>query len=180
MRVTILLAGLTGLLIAVAMPTAVEAQTPQAREGFWFNGGLGVGSLGCEGCESRQSGLAGGLALGGTLNEKMLLGVASNGWSKSEDGATLTVGTLAAVLRYYPSAAGGFFVMGGAGIGSVQAEMSGFGSQTETGLGAIAGLGYDLRIATMVSLTPFWNGAAVRAGDMTWNFGQLGLSITVH
>jgi hypothetical protein len=180
MRARILMVGLTGLVLAAATPMAAQAQTPQTREGFWFNGGLGVGSLGCAGCDGRLSGGAGALAVGGKLSDQVLLGASSNLWTRSEDGATLTVGTVAAVVRYYTSPTGGFFLLGGAGIGSLDAELAGFGSATETGFGLIGGLGYDFRVARMVSLTPFWNGVAVRAADETWNFGQFGLSITVH
>ena len=43
------------------------AQHPQTRNGFWFSGGLGYGSLGCDG---REGGLSGGLAFGGTLSDR--------------------------------------------------------------------------------------------------------------
>ena len=34
--------------LAAAVPQAASAQGhPQTRQGFWFNGGLGYGSLGC-------------------------------------------------------------------------------------------------------------------------------------
>jgi len=31
-----------------------------------------------------------------------------------------------------------------------------------------------------VSLSPFWNGSAVRTANDDANFGQLGLGITIH
>lgn len=55
--------------------------------------------------------------------QKLLLGVGTNGWTKSEGGATLTVGTLTALMRFYPSATGGFFLTGGLGLGTVNAEL---------------------------------------------------------
>jgi hypothetical protein len=71
-------------------PPTHAPRTPHTREGFWFNIGLGAGSLGCSDCDERTSGLSGGLALGGTINQNWLLGAFSNGWTKSEDGVTLT------------------------------------------------------------------------------------------
>jgi hypothetical protein len=41
------------------------------------------------------------------------------------------------------------------------------------------GLGYDIKIGNNVSLTPFWNGFAVRNSNSDVNVGQLGLNISV-
>ena len=60
------------------------------------------------------------------------------------------------------------------------AGLSGVGSGSETGFGLLLGLGYDIRVGQMLSLTPFWNGYAVQASDVDANVGQIGLSITVH
>ena len=153
---------------------------PQTRQGFWFNGGLGYGSLGCQDCSGREGALSGGIAIGGTLSRKVLLGAGTNAWSKSQNGARLTVGTLTALIRFYPSSTGGFFLLGGLGVGSVHTEVSGLGSGNETGFGALAGLGYDFRVGQNVSLTPYWNGFAMSSSNTDANVGQLGLGITVH
>lgn len=168
------------VLALLAVPALLRAQTPQTREGFWFNAGLGYGSLGCQDCDSRTGALSGNLAIGGTVSPRFLLGVGTNGWTKSEDGVTLTVGTLTALARFYPSATGGFFLEGGLGVGSVSANVSGFGSSSESGAGVVLGLGYDVRIGKNVSITPFWNGVAINTGDGDANFGQIGLGITIH
>lgn len=156
------------------------AQRAQTRQGFWFNAGLGVGSLGCDGCSDRTNALSGNLALGGTISPRFLLGVGTTGWTKSEDGATLTVGTLDARVRFYPSATGGFFLTGGVGVGTVRASISGFGSASETGLGGLLGLGYDFRVGDNLSVTPYWNGFAVSSSDADANVGQIGIGITAH
>ncbi len=167
---------ITGWLMMVTPVLAVA----QERHGFWFNGGLGYGSLGCDNCGSREGGLSGGLSLGGTLSPKFLLGVGTTGWYKDERGASLTTGTVDARIRFYPSTTGGFFLTGGFGVGSVRVAVDGFGSASETGAGAMLGLGYDIRIGSSLSLTPFWNGFAVRTSNTDANVGQLGLSLTVH
>lgn len=76
-------------LATAALATPAVAQQPQERKGFWFNVGLGAGSLGCDDCDSRANGLSGQLSLGGTLTPRLLLGAGTNGWTKSEDGVTL-------------------------------------------------------------------------------------------
>src|SRR2546423_3623025 len=95
---------------SISFTGIARAQNAQTRQGFWFSGGLGYGSLGCDNCDSRESGLSGGLSLGGTLSPKWLLGVGTTGWTKSEGGLRLTVGTLDARLRFYPSMTGGVFL----------------------------------------------------------------------
>ncbi len=175
--------GIRVLLLLGLATTVVAApafgQYKQVRRGFWFNGGLGWGSLGCQNCGTRTGGLTGGLSLGGTLSPKFLLGVGTTGWTKTENGATLTVGTLDARIRFYPSAVGGFFLTGGVGIGSVSASVGGL-SGGETGVGVVMGLGNDFRIAANVSLTPFFNVFAVKTSNTDANVVQLGLSVTVH
>ena len=161
-------------------PRIASAQHKQTRQGFWFNVGLGYGSLGCQDCSGREGALSGGLAIGGTLSPKVVIGVGTNGWTKSEGGATLTAGTLTALIRFYPSASGGFFLLGGLGAGTVKVGISGFGSGSETGVGALLGLGYDFRVGDNVSLTPFWNGFAVNTSNTDANVGQIGVGVTVH
>ena len=166
-------------LLAISASGA-DAQHRQVRSGFWFNAGLGVGSLGCDGCADRVNAISGNLSLGGTISPRFLIGGGATGWVKSENGATLTVGTVDARVRFYPSATGGFFLTGGLGIGSVRASVSGFGSDSETGLGALVGLGYDIRVGQNLSITPYWNGFAVSSSNADANVGQIGLGITTH
>ena len=181
MRALLRATSVVALVLAALSPRAASAQGhPQTRQGFWFNGGMGYGSLGCQDCSGREGGLSGGLALGGSLSQKVLLGGGTNAWTKSQNGATLTVATMTALMRFYPSATGGFFLLGGLGVGQVRASASGFGSASETGFGALVGLGYDLRVGQNVSLTPYWNGFAMSSSNSDANVGQLGLGITVH
>ncbi|HWL41051.1 MAG TPA: hypothetical protein VNO75_12525 [Gemmatimonadaceae bacterium] len=168
------------LLASVVAVGSAQAQNAQVRDGFWFSGGLGYGVLGCDDCSEYEGGLSGGLSLGGTISPRFLLGVGTSGWSKSQGGGTLTVGLLDARVRFYPSTKGGFFLTGGLGVGSVSASISGFGSETETGMGAILGLGYDWRVSRNASVTPYWNGFAMRNDNIDANVGQMGIAITLH
>lgn len=168
------------LAVACLVPTLLAAQArPQTREGFWFGAGLGIGSAGCDGCDGRETALTGTLSIGGTLSPTVLLGAGTSGWTKTVDDETLTVGTLTALVRFYPSATGGFFLLGGLGLGSVTAESGGV-SQTESGVGGIVGLGYDFRVGANVSLTPFWNYFVATNDLIDFNVAQLGLGVTLH
>lgn len=159
------------------VPTARRAQI---RDGFWFNFGFGYGVLGCKDCDGTLNGLTGGLVFGGTMSPRFLLGVGTTGWTKSEGGATLTAGTLDARLRFYPSSTGGFFLTGGLGLGSIGADVSGFGSASTTGVGLVLGIGFDVRVGENLSLTPFWNGVGIQTSDADANYGQIGLGLTFH
>lgn len=164
----------------VVAATSALAQNAHVRDGFWISGGLGYGSLGCEGCGSqRESSISGDLSLGGTISPRFLLGAGSAAWTKSQDGATLTVGTLDARVRFYPSTSGGFFITGGVGFGSVRGQVGGF-SATETGFGTILGLGWDIRVAKNTSITPYWNGFAMKNDNTDANVGQAGIAVTLH
>jgi len=157
-------------------PRADVVKAPsQTRQGFWFNVGLGFGSFGCDECVGRQDGLSGGLSLGTTLNDKWLLGVGTTGWAKTVNGETLTVGTLDVRFRFYPARSSGFFLTGGVGLGTLS-----FLDESEFGVGVILGLGWDIRVGRKVSLTPFYNGFAMRNSIADANVGQLGLGVTIH
>jgi hypothetical protein len=151
----------------------VNVGQKHARDGFWFNVGLGVGSLGCELCSDRVTGLSGGLSLGRAINEHVLFGVGTAGWARSD--TDLSTGLVDARFRFYPSKTNGFFITTGLGIGGVTD-----GFTTEVGLGLILGVGADIRVGRNVSLTPFWNGFAMRSSVEDFNVGQLGLGVTLH
>ena len=160
--------------------TTLSAQSkPQTRQGFWITAGLGVGSLGCDECDSRETGGTAQIALGGTLSPRLQLGATSNAWSKKEDGVTVTQSALMALVKFYPSATGGFFLQGGLGVGQLELK-SGNISFSEDGTSALFGLGYDIRVGTNFSITPFLNGVAGSFDGDGANFNQLGISLTWH
>lgn len=141
---------------------------------------MGWGSASCQGCLSRWGGLSGGLSLGGTITDRFLLGVGTSGWYKSENGYTVNGGTFDTRIRFYPSATSGFFLTGGLGLGHLTESLDGFVSVTEYGVGALFGLGWDIRVGRNVSLTPFYNGFAVQTANADGNVAQIGLGVTIH
>ena len=178
MRTPRLLGTLALLLSLGASPLA--AQHAQTRDGFWFGAGLGVGSLGCDGCGGdRTNGASGYLKLGGTLNPHVLLGVETNGWYKSESGVSLSQGSLTGAAYWYPSLSSGFFAKGGVGYARLHAD-TGFGSGSSSGFGILAGLGYDLRVGSNTSITPVanWFRGSFEGGSS--DVFQLGLGVTLH
>lgn len=170
---------LTGLLTVAG--TAFGQGRPQTREGFFIGLGLGWGSLGCSDCDGeRENGLSGYLKLGGTVNDRLLLGVETNGWYKDEDEATVNFGNFSGTAYFYPNPQGGFFLKGGLGISTLEVDIAGFGSESETGFGLIGGLGYDARVGTNFSLTPYANVLYGSFEGGSANVLQAGLGVTWH
>ena len=152
---------------------------PQVREGFFIGAGLGWGSLGCSDCD-RLNGVSGYVNVGGTVNDQLLLGFESNGWTKEEAGVRLSHGNFSGVGYYYPQPESGFFIKGGLGVSTLKLDLGGFGSGSETGFGLIGGLGYDARIGANSSLTPYANLLYGSFDGGSTNVIQAGLGVTWH
>ena len=123
----------------------------------------------------REDGPSGGLSFGAVISDRVLFGVGTTGFAKTVLGETFTVGTLDARVRFYPVRTSGFFLNGGIGLGTVS-----YGRASEFGVGAMLGLGWDIRVGRNVSLTPFWNGFAMSNSNVDANVGQIGLGFTIH
>ena len=143
----------------------------------------------------REKGPAGFLKLGGTLNQRVLLGAEVNVWTSSSEGETLDFGTVTGTVTFYPWASSGFFVKGGAGLSLVSADVLKDGKLITVdlgdGFGAVAGIGYDLRIRRNLSLTPVCNFYLGWPGDLrvgvetvarNWRFNvvEISLGLTFH
>jgi opacity protein-like surface antigen len=165
------------------LPGEAAAQNPQTREGFFIGLGLGAGSFGCEDCGQRESGVAGHLKAGSALSPKFLVGAEARGWTKEEDGARITHGNLSAIVQFYPSASSGFFLEGGIGLSRLGVTVSSGGFQesaSDEGLGLTAGIGFDFRVRTNVSLSPYLSYARGDFEGGTADHVQLGLGVTWH
>jgi hypothetical protein len=169
--------------LIVALAPAARADEPPSRDGFWLGFGLGYGAAAttcdrraCEG--EREGSLTASLRLGGTLNPRVLAGVESNLWVKDLDGTNTVLAGLAATATFYPWESSGLFVKVGLGL-SYASRDTRTGTRLnmpvdatinfqQVGAGVLAGLGYDLRVAPNVSITP----------SFTWTFGATG-TVTV-
>jgi hypothetical protein len=141
----------------------------QERSGFWIGFGGGVGSAGvsCDDCEGgdRETAAVGYVKLGGTLSERVLLGAEVNLWSKEQEGVTLNLYDAVATLTFYPQPTSGFFLKGGVGASFLDTEFRDDDTRVTvdlgTGLGVLAGAGYDIRVGRRISITPavnYWYG----------------------
>ena len=161
-------------------PPVADAPPPtntNVREGFWIGFGLGYGWLSCDGCDWTGA-LSGTLRLGGTLSPTVRLGVSTNGWYKTEDEATLSMGNASLVLTAYSSETSGFHFLVGGGVSVLGASLSGFGSDSEVGPGGVIGLGYDAMVAKSFALTPYVNFVGASFNGEFVHFLQIGIAAT--
>ncbi len=179
--------------LALCAATVGTAQRPQTRRGVGIAFGLGWGSadLSCDGCSGpREGGGVGHIRLGGTLNQKLLLGGDITGWAKEESGLTAALGNVSFVAQYYPMEQGGLFVKGGAGFSNILFSGNGTEASGES-FGLSAGVGYDIRVGRNISITPIADflfggsrdiqesGTTVLSG-MSMNVFSVGLGVTFH
>jgi hypothetical protein len=166
-----------------------------AREGFWGGFGVGAGSTGadCTVCSSdRLRGFSGYVRLGGTVSSHVLLGGEANGWVRSRNGTDETMGFAMFIASLYPSAEGPFFLKLGIG-GMTFTEDNGLFRITAKAPAGSIGVGYDIRLGRMFSVTPFFDalasspaaftvvGTSTPSGeDLKLNLLQLGLGFTWH
>jgi hypothetical protein len=148
--------------------------------------GYGTADFDCDNCgdTDRDGGVTANLALGATLSERFLVGVESDGWYKKKNGVHNLFGNFTLVGYVYPSPTADFFLKGG--VGSASYLFRNGISEDDSGLGLMAGAGYDLAIGRTTSLTPTvaFNFGAM--GDhqgnrsVKINWLQLGASLTMH
>jgi hypothetical protein len=159
------------VLSSLFFASAASAAHPQERQGFWIGlgGGYGSAKATCDDCEGDREGAgAGYLKMGFTLNERLLLGGEFNLWTKSEDDVTLNLYNATATLTFYPKAESGFFLKGGVGASFVDTEFDDgdITADLGSGLGLLAGVGYDWRLGRNVSVTPAFNYWYGSPGDL--------------
>lgn len=143
--------------IAALSPTSLAAQRPQTRQGFWISMSGGTGNLNwsCDGCSKRDHG-GGTLAvrLGGSPSQNFLLGAEFNELFVDLGVAEISAGYGAFTVYWYPSATGGVFVKGGAGIGTYYRHTSDTLTARSTSAAILLGAGYDIRVGRKISINP--------------------------
>ena len=189
------------LATAAVLATPLQAQLYEVpdRHGFWGGIGLAAGSIGssCDGCgDNRTFGPAAYLRAGGTLTDKLLLGVEVAGWGLDESGVRQGLASALVDLFWYPTLSADFHLKFGLGVLSYERRTDALGSNsttTETAGAVSLGLGYDLRLGGNVSLVPFVNAygssdvkrkvngtEVITGGGFRRDMVQLGLGLTLH
>jgi hypothetical protein len=170
-------------LLAVLVATTANAQQAQSRQGFFFGGGLGYGSMGlsCDGCADlgREGSISGFASLGGAISPSLLLGVELNAWTKSEGTASVSMGNISGAAYWYPMPSQGLFLKAGGGYSNLRAD-DGATSASDGGFGILAGVGYDIRAGRKLSITPVANWFRGGFSGISANVIQFGLGVYAH
>jgi hypothetical protein len=162
-RSAAILVAAVGVLV---ISTPVLGGKPHDRSGFFIGFGLGFGGANfttgsaLDGSSDDSGGGAGNFRLGGALNQKVLLGIESSAWVRSEDNETLSFSAVTAALTVYPGNIGAY-IRGGFGFGSstyeVKGEVSGVPvdvSKTDSGWTFLGAGGYEWRLTDKFALGP--------------------------
>jgi hypothetical protein len=152
--------------LSVLAAAGTAAQRPH-RSGLWFEIGSGPAAVrvACSGCEDVTT--AGGsgalLRLGGTLSDRVLLGVETFGFTDQTFGFVsgdtsfvAETGTVGAVVLWFPWGSG-TFLKGGVGVAEgtfTTSPTPGSPVKIEgVGVGLTFGLGYDLYLSRKFAVT---------------------------
>lgn len=183
---------LTSVLLSAAVARA-EAQRVAERHGFWFGGGVGMGSarLSCSICRGgRDGGLSGYLRLGATVTPQLLIGGETTIWYHTENAVDYLLGSVQAVVYLYPVKRSGFYLKSGFGLAQYSAKDS-TDKLSSQALAAQIGVGYEVAVGSSMSIVPYANLLATSAADLRFNSTvsslsaktsllQIGLGITLH
>ncbi len=176
------------LMAATTVTTVAHAQfedqdgvpPPPFRKGLWMSLFGGYGSQGCSACTGRIEGATGTLTIGGSLSEQFLVGAGVGGWTtEAEDGTRLSIAMGDFRFRIYPSAYSKWFITFGAGLSTVSdGVFPGFTG--EWGTSFMLGTGFDVRVSSGLSLTPYVGLLGAKTENLDANILQAGLAITIH
>ena len=140
--------------------TSVSTKLPaDAREGFWFGGGVGTGagSMHCGICaHEREQGTSGYLRVGTTVNRKLLLGIEGSAWQRTADAGKRRLISLTGGAWWYPNPRHGYYLHWGAGVSRWRAWEA-HQAVVSQAMALVAGAGYEVRLNPVLSVVPYIN-----------------------
>jgi len=194
----------TILFVSLALlPASLTAQQENrnVRQGFWAQFGLGAGSAGASCSEGidcgfnndagRETGPTATIKLGGTIKPTFLLGGGVTAYAKKIGDADVVYGATSLLFEFYPSPTGAFYFQGGPGYMIYEEDYGALGKAESSGFNVMFGVGFDIRVGRMLSLSPYGNYLLALSGDATWegsdlgfafrpNMFEFGVGLTIH
>ncbi len=194
--------GIAGIFLLTA-PTSAAAQvsdTPGAgsettRSGVWLGVGMGLGSAmpTCPICaRNREQALSGYFRMGGTVTQRILVGLETNAWYRGGEETDQIIGSASVVSLLYPRDDSGLYVKVGLGLTRFEARPTGDDPPvTANTFGVNVGVGYELRATRALSFVPYLNVLTgsfgnlkeedrTLTGSMNVSLVQFGIGITTH
>jgi hypothetical protein len=161
-----------------------------------FGVASGSGTIACSACAhaGSMSGTSFTIQLVKRVSPQLRAGWTTNAWWHSGDDWGLGIWDLSAVLLYHPSTERGFFIGGGPSYAMMVATVTDSTGLQRHGWGFTSAMGYELRLRSATSLTPFVQYARAWVGDIyypkdsgiPWARGwkhqvlSVGLGVTFH
>lgn len=181
MRPAFLLVVLAALL-AIAAPARAQTDPP-TRSGFFIGFGADFGALGLSDSDGREGGPGGFFTGGFAVNPRLFAGLEINGWLGNEDEGTVDADFLFAQYlatgHLFPLTGRGLFLKGGLGLSTLEVTTgTRGGGETRTGLGALIGVGYDIRVGENVALSPYATLGYGSFDDVSANVVHVGVGVT--
>jgi Outer membrane protein beta-barrel domain len=160
------------LLAALALSQPARAQEPTLR-GPWLGAGIGTASaaVNCDICtDDRNGGLSGYLAGGFRFSPTLRAGAELTGWQDNTDNIRQRLLMYGASLYWTPQPGGSWFLKGGMGMMTYNAQD--VEDDEDDPLGATTGAlqlgaGYDFRAGSKLYFTPFVNLMVTTSGNLT-------------
>ncbi|HEY2956349.1 MAG TPA: outer membrane beta-barrel protein [Candidatus Eisenbacteria bacterium] len=172
------------LFAATCVPALCAAQGPysHARQGWLVGFGIGGGTAGISvdgNTSDREGGGAGSFRAGYAFRPEYSLELNSNGWTKDDNGTTLSFSVATAAINYYPGNTG-LVLRGGVGFGSADATVQIAPNTTvtgsESGFGFTVGAGYEFRVMRTFAIGPQVDFGWMTLDSFDANYVNFGLS----
>lgn len=163
-----------------------RAAWPHERDGILLGFNLGGGTAGVDftGQDDREGSIGGSFRIGYAFTPQVAAGIEGTFWTKEViDDVTWTFNVTTAALTYYPGA-GGFYVRGGVGVGSMELEIDQGGGVSskfsDDGFGFLLGAGYEWRLSRKFALGPAvdYSYARVNELDISLNYVNFTAGLT--
>lgn len=134
------------VLLSAVWPQASYAQERRGLFSFGIGGGPGWADANCDGCDKSDRAVSGAASInfGLRLKRRVVVGAEVNFWTKEGDDATLDIYNVSGTVTFYPQGSSGFFLKGGVGASSLDAEVE---STATIDLGTAIGLAHVWGIA---------------------------------
>jgi hypothetical protein len=153
------------------------------RRGFWIGFGPAYGTVDSDRHDGWES--VGGFTvhLGGTVSPHLRIGGSIDTWARHRDDVGHAQSNVTVVLMYFPSTTLGLRLTGGVGLSGrgryvIEHDHQFDEDEWESGVGYVAGVGWEAMVARKFALTPFamFNGGSFNGGHS--NFWLFGLAAT--
>jgi hypothetical protein len=160
--------------LAVALLASAGGATAETR-GLVLGVGAGVASIDLSLLDERKIGMSSNLELAWAVKENLLLGFRGDLWRAEVEGVTTLVHIEGFSTTWFPRGPS-WFIFGSAGSGNLRLSEEG-DTASDSGFGAVGGVGYEIPIGASLRLAPRVDAAYVDVDGADVNVVELSLGL---